>query len=177
MYIQKETPSSPVVNNIFVNTSTSPISAKIYQDSSWVDFNDVYLGYVTVSSNAITNVKCANLNDNGFNINKSNITFLKNKYSNGYSGYRIYSDGYCEQWGYVTSNSSTSVSISFLKTFSNSYYNLQTAYKGTASTNYPIVITAYSASSFTAYQYTLNNSNYKSAIYWRASGYLASGQY
>ena len=180
IYTQKGTPSSPTVNTVFVNTSVTPITAKIYQNSSWVDFNDVYLGSVTVSGNTITNIKPVNFNDNGFNINKSNITTLKSTYTSGTSGYRIYSDGYCEQWGYVsTAESNNSATITFLKTFSNTKYNIQaTLYcNGTLVAHYALLAHTISASSMKLYQYVWGSSTYGIHAYWKVSGYLASGQY
>ena len=45
--------------------------------------------------------------------------YITETYVNGTSGYRIWSDGYCEQWGRV---SATSQTVTFLKAFANTSY-------------------------------------------------------
>ena len=133
IYTQKAAPSSPVVNDIFVNTSCSPLTAKIYQNSSWVDFNDVYLGYVKVSGNEITSVKCVNLNDNGLNVNRKNQHVVVTTYKKNASWYRVWSDGWIEQGG-KTANG-TNQTITLLKSFTDTNYCILTSQYYTSSSN------------------------------------------
>lgn len=74
-------------------------------------------------------VQNANLIDAGrmqeqiTNINAPSRGYLVQSYVNGTSGYRVYSDGWCEQWGRITVGLDASVSVTFLKPFmSASYY-------------------------------------------------------
>lgn len=74
-------------------------------------------------------VQNANLIDAGrmqeqiTNINALSRGYLVQSYVNGTSGYRVYSDGWCEQWGRITVGLDASVSVTFLKPFmSASYY-------------------------------------------------------
>jgi len=170
IYTQKAAPASPSVNSIFVNPYVSPIIAKIYQNASWQNFDDVYLGTVTVSGNVITAVKHVEFNDNGFNVNKSNITIIKQSYKSGNSGYRIYTDGYCEQWGYVTGGAS--VTVSLLKTFENAKYCIVLGSAWTTITYNTVDTGNKTASSFVR----LGGAN-SHGCYWRACGFLAAGQY
>lgn len=108
--------------------------------------------------------------DNKMNIDFSNCTgiYLKTAYVSGTSGYRIWSDGYCEQWGYVKTSAS-SVAITFTKTFANSSYNRQVTIQGAdGDYNYHIITTA-NTTGMTIFA--------RQPAYWRASGKLASGQY
>ena len=123
VYIQKAAPTSPLNNTVFVNTSVFPITAKIYQNSSWIDFDDVYLGTVQVSNNAITSIVHRNFNDNGHNVNRQNQRVVETTYKSGTSWYRVWSDGWIEQGGYIT-NVQVSVTESFLKNFSNTNYTI-----------------------------------------------------
>lgn len=56
------------------------------------------------------------------NINAPSRGYLVQSYVNGTSGYRVYSDGWCEQWGRITVGLDASVSVTFLKPFMNASY-------------------------------------------------------
>ena len=93
-------------------------------------------------------------------------------YVNGQSGYRLWSDKYCEQWGYVF-NSQT---VNLLKTFANTDYNISLG----AFSVWTQYITDKYTSSFAVNAGALSGNNwiyYPSygtiGIYWKASGYLA----
>ena len=89
-------------------------------------------------------------------------------YVNGTSGYRVWFDGYCEQWGYTNASSGTDVSISLLKTMKN--------------IDYFIDITPYSTSGNTAETMYRNKTTVNVAIRgygtftglsWMVTGYIA----
>lgn len=96
-------------------------------------------------------------------------------YISGTSGYRIWSDGYCEQWGIIPQQTSGNYTVSFLKTFKDTNY-IVTGSLGYDSSNtatfraisFPFTK---SVNSFT----TRCDSNYKKD--WVANGYLAEGEY
>lgn len=73
-------------------------------------------------------VQNANLIDAGrmqeqiTNINAPSRGYLVQSYVNGTSGYRVYSDGWCEQWGRITIGQDAFVSVTFLKPFMNASY-------------------------------------------------------
>ena len=49
--------------------------------------------------------------------------YIKNTYVNGTSGYRIWSDGYCEQWGQgKVMSSGYYMRVNFIKPFANTNY-------------------------------------------------------
>lgn len=89
-------------------------------------------------------------------------------YVNGTSGYRVWFDGYCEQWGYTNASSGTDVSISLLKTMKN--------------IDYFVDITPYSTSGNTAETMYRNKTTVNVAIRgygtftglsWMVTGYIA----
>jgi hypothetical protein len=95
---------------------------------------------------------------------------LVESYTDGISGYRIYSDGYCEQWGRIPKSTP---SVSFLKTFANTDYNVFFAFYDTTSTGNVIsyvISGVLSTTGFTTYSSS-------STRVWQASGYLAKGEY
>ena len=73
-------------------------------------------------------VQNANLIDAGrmqeqiTNINAPSRGYLVQSYVNGTSGYRVYSDGWCEQWGRISVGPDAFVSVTFLKPFMNASY-------------------------------------------------------
>ena len=98
-------------------------------------------------------------------------SYLIETYENNGSGYRVYSDGWCEQWGYMTSTNSSAL-LTFLKPFrdTNYYFNRcnNSNVNGTA-TNFAqegwIEKTTTSISLFTT-------PNYCTAWNWKAEGYI-----
>ena len=93
-------------------------------------------------------------------------------YVNGTSGYNIWSNGYCEQWGKIR-GSTGAISISLLKIYANLDYNIQTGgIEYTSSTTiYEGTITNKTINGFTYYNAYVNGR------YWKTSGYLAEGEY
>lgn len=73
-------------------------------------------------------VQNANLIDAGrmqeqiTNINAPSRGYLVQSYVNGTSGYRVYSDGWCEQWGRIRVGLDAFVRVTFLKPFMNASY-------------------------------------------------------
>jgi hypothetical protein len=51
-------------------------------------------------------------------------TYVVSTYVDGTEGYRVWSDGYCEQWGQVTANKS-GVEVTLLKPYPDTNYNAQ----------------------------------------------------
>lgn len=90
-------------------------------------------------------------------------------YVNGTSGYRIWSDGYCEQWGRVNiSGTDANNTVNFVKTFKD--------------TNYVVVEASFGNTDRKLTLVSLRTSNmvikgWSNTSIWKACGYLASGQY
>lgn len=90
-------------------------------------------------------------------------------YVNGTSGYRIWSDGYCEQWGRVNiSGTDANNTVNFVKTFKD--------------TNYVVVEASFGNTDRKLTLVSLHTSNmvikgWDNLSIWKACGYLASGQY
>lgn len=104
--------------------------------------------------------------------------YITETYVNETSGYNVYSNGYCEQWGKRAGGGSQTINL--LKTFRDSNYNVLT--------NICISETSTTLSSWVASRandsFTVQNgygdkynSNYQYPLSWRACGYLAEGEY
>lgn len=93
----------------------------------------------------------------------------------GLSGYRLWSDGYCEQWGYVTKGSGVATTITLSKAYADTNYNITGAVEGasgstsnmTVSSALIVVTDSKTKSSFQTYQSTV------AGKYWRTTGYVS----
>lgn len=117
--------------NIFIRVKKGDTATAIGKGGYFVpeivvketDSNDLFLYYYVGET-----VQNANLIDAGrmqeqiTNINAPSRGYLVQSYVNGTSGYRVYSDGWCEQWGRITVGLDASVSVTFLKPFMNASY-------------------------------------------------------
>lgn len=106
---------------------------------------------------------------------------IKTIYTSGTSGYVIYSNGFCIQWGKSTSKTSGSQAVSLSKTYSNTNYQIQTTvYDTSTSATSSAVISAQTASSFSIIIVRVSGSAASQRALdfnWLAMGQLASGQY
>ena len=91
-------------------------------------------------------------------------------YVNGTSGYRIWSDGYCEQWG-ISAITPNLVTVTLLKPYINVNYNITaTLHPLDNRTNYSneeAYVNNVTTNSFKVW--TLNNNN---GTYWKTCGYI-----
>ncbi len=92
-------------------------------------------------------------------------------YVNGTEGYNIYSNGYCEQWGKIA-DTTTSGTVTYLKSFKDVNYNLQVADIINTTTD-----TGGGGNNPIGSDFTVNGFRYDKAnthwICWKASGYIA----
>jgi len=105
--------------------------------------------------------------------------YLKTTYVNGTSGYNIWSNGYCEQWGYITQSATNPTSVSFTKTYNAEPQVFLTFWttSNTTSTD-PFSSAWLQARSVATNGFsTFNLNEIRGNRCWRAFGYLAEGQY
>lgn len=112
-------------------------------------------------------------------LDKSSIkAYVIQTYINGTSGYRVWSDGYVEQWG-KTGFSVGGQTVTLLKPMKDTNYNVFTTifYNGNFSTtggNSP----AHSCVAVSTTQIRISQeSSASKCTYWRVYGYLAEGEY
>lgn len=104
----------------------------------------------------------------------TSIVTVIESYTNNMDWYRIYSDGWCEQGGYVTI-SATSTTIPFLKQMRDSNYCILTQGKTSAyTTSNTINIQSLSK---TVSSMTIGCATTTINVYWKICGYLADGEY
>lgn len=103
-------------------------------------------------------------------------------YVSGTSGYRIWADGYCEQWGYMSNTGHGSAyegTITFAKPFKDTNYCFMRTVHKNGIGNDPGTrwISGYNAKSTNKITYFTDQVGYIAGDQWKASGYLAEGQY
>ena len=166
--IDKKFPSTQNTGDYFLDNSAVPFVGYKYGVSGWEETPFCYLGYVTVSGGVAT-VKTFNYNNNNFDV------ILTESYINGTSGYLVYSNGYCEQWGLINVSQGNYVTVNFLKSFANTNYcvtsspvnNKQTA--GDWGSSYGVKVI--DASSFKIYS-AMSQSDGTLGCFWKACGYI-----
>lgn len=102
----------------------------------------------------------------GHNV-QSPTAFIIETYSNGTDWYRVWSDGYCEQYGQTPSTESSGYEVTLLKPFIDTNYSVLVTCKSTQSTN-----------NGWNYAHTLTTTSFKivqtgSGAFWKAEGYIA----
>jgi hypothetical protein len=113
-----------------------------------------------------------------------NIKYLLLGYRICSLGYIIYSNGYCEQWGRsefsgISAGSSLTNTVTFIKSFKNTYYNMNaevitTSGGGSHTTGCANLTTASLSISIINRNGAASITGY---ISWNVSGYLADGEY
>jgi hypothetical protein len=102
---------------------------------------------------------------------------LIKSYTDGTNGYRIYSDGWCEQWG-KSSNTSSLIQVTLPKTYINTNYNITTCANPvdgrTSYSNEVPYVNNITENSFKIWTMTGNSAK---GSFWKTSGYLAENQY
>ncbi len=129
------------------------------------------------------------LENNKANADLSNCTkpHVTETYSNGASWYRVYSDGWCEQGGTLTTTPSVpsisgNANITFLKNFANTNYSFSVVLQATSSDYARIGTYDYASLSVSGiignclHINANGHANYAVNMLWRASGYILQGE-
>ena len=103
---------------------------------------------------------------------RTNGVYLKTTYLNGASGYNIWSNGYCEQWGITTTNGTT---VTFLKAFRDTNYTINMTCTQVTSNYEPPSCIDLTTTSFKATRMQVADNSGEAR--WYACGYLVEGEY
>lgn len=104
----------------------------------------------------------------------------------GTSGYRTWSNGYCEQWGMFNNNSNAGVHgsvylIQLLKKYRDLHYNVVSSHTSvkteTTCVYFNVVWTGSTPDKFAIQFGAVSGGAYVFNFYWKACGYLAQGEY
>lgn len=154
------------VSNLSLDASKS---SSTYQDNAKVQGDNVRVRYFVQAANgqinqsdmdwsAFTSALQGKLNKDHSNDEKP---YIVETYVNGTSGYNLYSNNYCEQWGVATTTT-----VMLLKPYRDTSYNISmTQMPGSVYAANPTDI-AVNSFGYTQYQKIWN-------AFWRTSGYIA----
>ena len=168
--------------NNLAGLTTNPDLSGIVADLSGLKSDKAQL-YFKVA-NALENIEAIDcgevLEELNNKISKTECkAYVKETYTNGTSGYRIWSDGYCEQWGRLTTNSDTVYTVNLLKEMKDTNYLCANSRGVTGSyrsgvfgahTNEPF---NFKTTSFDVYGYSIDGIN---TIQWEVKGYIKEGE-
>lgn len=111
--------------------------------------------------------------------NLTKVVCITQSYKNGTSGYNVYSNGYCEQWGiYQADNASGHTTISLLKNYKDGGYQVVQG-QSTLTTQNNSVQWFFIVADRQPGSFQLNYWQTVSLLqcHWRTCGYLAEGEY
>ena len=174
--------------NIFIRVKKGDIATAIGGGGYFVpeivvketDSNGLFLYYYcgdTLQNVDLINI--ARIEEKLTDINAPTRGYLVESYVNGLSGYRLYSDGYCEQWGHVPPQTTANENypITFVKKYKDTNYNIKFGFYTNTNGGGGILIKGFYMNSanktvngFTKY------ADMTVGWYWTTSGYLAEGQ-
>lgn len=180
-YGQPNTPT-PNEGDIWLDTCILPLKCSKYTSGSWVDFDGVYCGNITVNGGVITA-----LNQPYFGvpkITKANGVVTRSlvyTYLDGANGLNIYNDGYCKQWGISTGSTWGIGTTNLLRTMSNNNYVLNITSQNTSTSDYTGTGNASLRGSSRAMYQQKNTNNFTHQNYetinWHIFGFLAQDQF
>ena len=107
----------------------NPITNNIY-NSGGANSRWVLCGLYTSVNGQITNFqpkqpfRAVDYNEFAKSINTLSKAYITETYVSGTSGYRVWSVGYCEQWGRATLTNGSVTTVSLLKNYANINYNI-----------------------------------------------------
>ena len=129
IYRQPTAPVSPQGTDIWLDTSKEGLTSYIRESGTWVEANIVVLGSVTVNNYKVQSARTYLYNWNGYNINIGTCVNLQSSLqgarvvvrvgTTSAGWYRKWSDGWIEQGGQATVNST----ITLPTPFSDTNYN------------------------------------------------------
>lgn len=82
IYKQKAQPSSPVTDDVWLNTSVMPLTAKKYNGTSWDNYSGIPIGVATLSGGEIASIESFPYNQNGYDVNIYTTSEKKYDYAN-----------------------------------------------------------------------------------------------
>lgn len=162
-----------VVTNLSLDANKS---SSTYQNNAKVQGDNVRIRYFVQVANgqinqsdmdwsAFVSALQGKLNKDHSNDEKP---YIVETYVNGTSGYNLYSNGYCEQWGKTV----RATTVNFLKAFKDTNYNIVTNCDSSTGASVGSSANELTQSSFVANAYSNNQGFIGAIIFWYACGYI-----
>lgn len=133
----------------------------------------VIKGYLAEVNEAVSQINTTLLTKLDTDHSNDTKPYVSQAYVNGTSGYRVWSDKYCEQWGFSTTTNKT---ITLSKTYANTNYNiiLGKGFSNNTNSRYPNIVSGQKTKSQFYVSGTYQNTHGTDChFYWKTSGYIA----
>lgn len=152
------------------------LSNSIYGNSETIQPNAIALRYFVVVATGSINQSEMNWSEWASNLegkannDLSNCTkpYILEMYNNDTSGYMIYSNGFCEQWGTTAPITGNTNVIMLLKEYTNTNYNVYLTSKGAVATQHSL-----SGMPITTNTFNIGIFTDTTAVCWRTIGYIS----
>ena len=132
----------------------------------YITDDTLYTDDIRPEIDRLDNVK---LDQSDFN----NTPHIIETYVNDTSGYNVWSNGYCEQWGFLSNTSNATTTVNYIKPFANTNYNLLVSMSAKADGSPTINVGWQSKTATSFVVFTYQSKNNPEGTHWRASGYIA----
>lgn len=178
--------STKIVENYLseISSDKTEIDNKIINFG--VEYQNCLQNIIAHGINNLANIDLSNLSETGLSVMNSKLDishtndtkpYITETYVNGKSGYRIWSDGFCEEWGSCfDENKSQRYNVTFLKTYETAP-NLTIGFPGiigdTGRWSFGIVKDSITATGFSWYGMTSSGASYGNSCIYKVSGYVA----
>lgn len=171
IYVQPQKPSL-LIGDIWVDTSCSPAKILQSEGSSLVDFEKIAIGSFTIENSVVKNLISYPFNYKFVTgVNNNLPATVTETYTNGDSWYRLWSDGWLEQGGSITTVTEDFVTIQLLKPYKDTNYMVTATLMNNQSTSYvwaaTLAINNKTVSSFQKYEGSVQHFQYYAAGYCR----------
>lgn len=161
-------------NNRLIGFSTDPVKSGAVTSSSGLKLY-IYVGETVQNPNLIN---AGRIQEQIANIQSQ--PHIIDTYVNGTSGYIIWSNGYCEQWGRgkTSTNISATKTVVLTKKYANADYTISLAFNAETNTAYTMIrISGHIEPEGFGVVGAHDNVFYSYPFLWRTAGYLARGEY
>ena len=134
-----------------------------------------YVGETVQNANLIDAGRIGEQLANKADINTPSIQapYIKENYVNGTSGYIVWSNGYCEQWGRTANAANSSVTVKLLKAYKDMNYAITISNLGTATTaKGGSGVHSITNNGFSVHLFDMDNGNRAIGVCWVTIGFL-----
>lgn len=159
----------------FVANFDASLSNPIYGNSDTVQppATQMYLYFYVGNFTKSAETQTAGLKAELLNGKQDVCIHIIETYINGTSGYRIWSDGYCEQWGYQATNPKAGT-VTLPKAYQDTDYCIMTGQGNVVGVKagYSSYITTVAVSTPSSFTYGAYDTDAQRNFHWKTSGYL-----
>lgn len=142
------------------------------QSGKFLTNNGTNANWATINMSAKADVDLSNTTPTSSfasKLNSASIVTVTTSYQNGKNGYIVFTNKLCIQWGFVTTTNASNT-VSLLKTYANTNYNILTTLQLQDTGPYAQVVNTVTTSSFKTWE---TNANLGTGFWWLTIGWIS----